>query len=441
MWKLFIYFVFIYISKIVVSLDNGLARTPPMGWMTWERYRCNTDCVNYPDSCISERLILEQAEYLISEGYKDAGYEYIILDDCWLSHNRTKDGKLQADPIRFPRGIKFMSDTLHSMGLKFGLYEDYGTKTCGGYPGILGHLELDAQTFASWDVDYIKLDCCYSAPSTMDSGYTQYGYYLNQTKRPIVYSCSMPACQLTATYWPNYELLEKICNLWRNYDDVQDNWNSVSTIADWYVNNQDRLIPHAGPGHWNDPDMLIVGNFGLSMAQSRTQMALWSILASPLLMSTNLKKVANWQKDILQNREAIRINQDALGNQGRMIGQYNGMSVFRKELSNFQFAFVIHQKDGAFPLKFNQSIEIFNLTPNFDKWMFSDIFEGKFLGILQKSTKSRLVIDVDPTGSILLMVKPLLSKKMEESYVKSLKDNHINHKELEKYYENLPVPN
>jgi alpha-N-acetylgalactosaminidase len=144
--------------KLAFGLENGLARTPPMGWLAWERFRCNTDCENDPHNCISERLFRQMADLVVSEGYQDVGFSYINVDDCWLSHTRDRDGRLQADPHRFPSGMKALADYVHSKGLKFGIYEDYGNFTCAGYPGILGHLEVDADTFAHWDVDYVKLD-------------------------------------------------------------------------------------------------------------------------------------------------------------------------------------------------------------------------------------------------------------------------------------------
>ncbi|KAJ9599026.1 hypothetical protein L9F63_010483, partial [Diploptera punctata] len=177
------------------ALDNGLALTPPMGWLSWERYRCITDCVNFPDECISENLFFRTAKLMATEGYLEAGYEYIIIDDCWLSKERDSEGRLQPDPDRFPSGIKALSDYVHSLGLKFGIYEDYGNLTCAGYPGILGHLETDANTFAEWGVDYIKVDGCNSNLEDMNTGYAEFGSYLNKTGRPIVYSCSLPFYQ------------------------------------------------------------------------------------------------------------------------------------------------------------------------------------------------------------------------------------------------------
>ncbi|KAJ8924358.1 hypothetical protein NQ315_007154 [Exocentrus adspersus] len=148
--KVLITTLFLYLAAEVPALDNGLALTPPMGWMHWQRFRCLTDCVAYPDECISEKLFRTMADHLVSDGYLEAGYEYVIIDDCWASKKRDNNSRLQPDPDRFPNGIKALADYVHDKGLKFGIYGDYGTKTCAGYPGSIDHLELDAQTFADW---------------------------------------------------------------------------------------------------------------------------------------------------------------------------------------------------------------------------------------------------------------------------------------------------
>ena len=208
------------LNEITNGLDNGLSLTPPMGWLTWERFRCNIDCENDPNNCISENLIREQAQMMVKKGYLDAGYEYIIVDDCWLAPTRDENNKLQPDPKRFPSGIRELADFVHSLGLKFGIYEDYGTLTCGGYPGSIDHLQLDAQTFADWTVDYVKLDGCYADEKQMDQGYPLFGKYLNETNRPMVYSCSWPAYQVKTLLIIIYtQYLLKKANLgWSKYD-------------------------------------------------------------------------------------------------------------------------------------------------------------------------------------------------------------------------------
>ncbi|KAI9553546.1 hypothetical protein GHT06_021464 [Daphnia sinensis] len=395
-----------------IALENGLARTPPMGWLAWERFRCNTDCTNDPENCISEKLFMKMADLMVSEGYLSAGYNIISLDDCWLSHNRSKSGQLQADPNRFPNGIKALADYVHSRGLYFGMYEDYGTLTCGGYPGILNHLETDAKTFADWGVDYVKLDGCYADPSEMDKGYPDFGALLNQTGRPMVYSCSWPDYQIEKGIQPNYTFIGTVCNLWRNFDDIDDSWASVSSIIDYYGDNQDTLIPAAGPGHWNDPDMLIIGNFGLSYDQSRAQMAMWAILASPLFMSVDLRTIRPEMKAILQNKNVIAVNQDELGIQGKRIFKKSGVEIWVKPVQpslgnnrSAAIAFLNRRTDGT-PTRVSIALSDAGLTST-SGYKVQEMFDGLNLGIYHPD--NTLTVVVNPSG--VVMVKCTIQKK------------------------------
>ncbi|XP_055374455.1 alpha-N-acetylgalactosaminidase [Condylostylus longicornis] len=346
------------ILQNVNALENGLARTPPMGWMHWQRYRCIVDCNKYPGECINEEMFRKATDLLVSEGYKDAGYEYVIIDDCWMEMERDPiTEKLIPDKVRFPDGLNPLADYIHAKGLKFGLYEDYGTHTCAGYPGVIGHMEIDAQSFADWKVDYVKLDGCYADIKDMDKGYPEFGRLLNKTGRPMVYSCSWPVYQEYQGVMPNYEALKEHCNLWRNWGDIDDSFESVIQITDYFAKNQDRVQPHGGPGHWNDPDMLILGNFGLSYEQSKTQMAIWAILAAPLIMSNDLASVKPEIKEILINKDVIAVNQDSLGIQGRRVKVQNYIEVWLRpikpvikkgnsEYHSFAVAFVSRRVDG-----------------------------------------------------------------------------------------------
>uniref|UniRef100_A0A673VB43 Alpha-galactosidase n=1 Tax=Suricata suricatta TaxID=37032 RepID=A0A673VB43_SURSU len=248
--------VLVVLVAQVLGLDNGLLRKPPMGWLAWERFRCNTNCDEDPKNCISERLFMEMADHLARDGWRDLGYTYLNIDDCWIG-GRDAEGRLTADPKRFPHGIAFLADYAHSLGLKLGIYADLGNFTCMGYPGtMLDNVIQDAQTFAEWKVDMLKLDACYSTPEERAMGYPKMAAALNATGRPIAFSCSWPAYEGGLPPKVNYSLLPEICNLWRNYDDIQDSWSSVLSILDWFVKHQDTLQPVAGPGHWNDPDMV-----------------------------------------------------------------------------------------------------------------------------------------------------------------------------------------
>lgn len=355
-----------------------------MGWMHWERFRCITDCKKYPDECISEDLFKRTADMLVSEGYAKAGYEYVIIDDCWLEKERdNKTQKLVEDRERFPSGLKALADYIHNKGLKFGLYQDYGTLTCAGYPGVINHMELDTQTFADWDVDYVKLDGCYADIDDMDKGYPAFGNFLNKTGRPMVYSCSWPVYQEYEGKMPNYTALKENCNLWRNWGDIDDSYESVASIMDYFSKNQDRIQPHGGPGHWNDPDMLILGNYGLSYDQSKTQMAVWAILAAPLIMSNDLKTVRPEIRDILINREIIAVNQDPLGIQGRRVLLKNNIEVWARPITpnteageySYAVAFVSRRTDGA-PYSIKVTLKELGLK-NTKGYKVKDLFSGE----------------------------------------------------------------
>ncbi|XP_075369275.1 alpha-galactosidase A isoform X2 [Mycteria americana] len=238
-----------------LALDNGLARTPPMGWLHWERFLCGTDCATDPRRCVSERLFMEMTDMMAAEGWRDAGYEFVCIDDCWMAPTRDEHGRLQADPKRFPSGIRKLADYVHSKGLKLGIYSDVGNKTCAGFPGSYNHYDLDAQTFASWGVDLLKFDGCNSGTlELLAEGYRRMSLALNKTGRSIVYSCEWPF-YLRPMQQPNYTEIKQYCNHWRNFFDVYDSWSSIKSILDWTALHQDSIVKIAGPGGWNDPDM------------------------------------------------------------------------------------------------------------------------------------------------------------------------------------------
>ncbi|EAT43367.1 AAEL005188-PA [Aedes aegypti] len=340
--------------SVAYGLENGLARTPPMGWMSWERFRCITDCTKYPDECISEQLFKRMADLMVSEGYLQAGYNFVNIDDCWSEMKRDSSGRLVPDKKRFPNGIKHLADYIHSKGLKFGLYQDIGTKTCAGYPGMKDYFEVDAQTFADWDVDFIKIDGCYADERKMVDDYILFGDLMNKTGRPILYSCSWPVYQEYNGIIPDYEILKKTCNMWRNWGDIDDSHSSVESITRYFSDNQARIQPHSGPGHWNDPDTLVLGNFGLSYEQSKSQLAVWTVLAAPLLLSNDLATVTPEIRELLLNKEIIAANQDPLGIQGLLVKTINRIEIWKrpilpkvKDEMTQVVAFVSRRADGA----------------------------------------------------------------------------------------------
>lgn len=396
----------------VNALENGLALKPPMGWMSWQRYRCITDCDKYPDECISEWLFKNATDHIVSGGYKDVGYEYVIIDDCWMEMDRDPvTQELIPDRKRFPNGLKALADYIHSKGLKFGLYEDYGTKTCAGYPGVINHMELDAQTFASWDVDYVKLDGCYADILQMNKGYPEFGRLLNETGRPMVYSCSWPVYQEEKGLMPNYEALKRHCNLWRNWDDIQDSFASLNKITDYFAVNQSRIQPHAGPGHWNDPDMLLIGNYGLTIDQSKTQMAIWAILAAPLLMSVDLKNIRPEFHEILINPHVIAVNQDELGIQGTRVKLERQIETWLRPITpvvdgsnSYAIAWASKRDDGA-PYAITTKLQDLGLTHK-SGYSVTDLFDNvrQFEPL---RPNSNITVRINPSGVIFYKFVPI----------------------------------
>ncbi|KAH8276128.1 hypothetical protein KR026_001171, partial [Drosophila bipectinata] len=336
------------------GLENGLARTPPMGWMPFERFRCVTDCVRFPKDCISERLIRRTANLLVSEGYAAAGYRYLIIDDCWMEASRDMaTHELLPSEDRFPSGMRNLGNYIHSKGLLFGIYHDLGERTCMFQgPGAARHFNLDARTFANWGVDYVKMDGCFASESELDQGYPEFGRALNHTGRPMVYSCSWPYykarvnksfyCVRTLViinnFQPDFKLIAQHCNLWRFAQDIQDSMASVTNIMMQYSKKQTELAAHAGPGRWNDPDMLVLGNYHLSYDASRLQLAIWSVIAAPLIMTNDLESVRPEIKNLLLNRDIIGINQDPLGQPGHKVLTSHNIQVWIRPVtpvSNF----------------------------------------------------------------------------------------------------------
>ncbi|XP_053262604.1 alpha-N-acetylgalactosaminidase [Podarcis raffonei] len=402
-----------------LALENGLMRTPPMGWLAWERFRCNIDCKTDPQNCISEKLFMDMADRLAADGWRELGYVYVNIDDCWMAKERDSTGQLIPDPERFPSGIKALADYLHARGLKLGIYGDLGTHTCEGYPGTtLDQIEQDASTFAQWGVDMLKLDGCYSSALQQAKGYPRMSSALNATGRPIAYSCSWPAYQGGLPPKVNYTLLANICNLWRNYGDIQDSWESVLSIVDWFSANQDVLQPVSGPSHWNDPDMLIIGNFGLSYEQSCSQMALWTVMAAPLFMSTDLRTISEQAREILQNKLMIKINQDPLGIQGRRILQEKSrIEVFLRPLSQSANALVFFSRRTDMPYRYTASLAHFNFTQN-AVYEAQDVYSGQIITGLKAADNFTVVIN--PSGVVMWFVYPTTYLGQPSSFVKQL---------------------
>lgn len=284
---------------------NGLALTPPMGWNSWNRFGCD----------INETVIRGAADAMVASGMKDAGYQYIVIDDCWHGA-RDAHGDIQPDPARFPSGIKALGDYIHSKGLKFGIYSDVGDKTCGGRPGSRGHEYQDAAQYAAWGVDYLKYDWCNAGTMDGHAAYLTMANALRASGRPIVFSM----CEW-GTNKP-WLWARNIGNLWRTTGDIYDAWEGHKTYQSGMLDNLDLQVGldgYAGPGHWNDPDMLEVGNGGMSDSEYRAHFSLWAILAAPLIAGNDLSAMTPATKAILTNREVIAVDQDALGIEGKRV--------------------------------------------------------------------------------------------------------------------------
>ncbi|MEU4443653.1 NPCBM/NEW2 domain-containing protein [Actinosynnema sp. NPDC050801] len=299
------------------------ASTPPMGWNSWNKFGCDID----------EDLIRQTADAIASSGMRDAGYTYVNIDDCWMARDRDARGRLQADPVRFPGGIKALADYVHGKGLKLGIYSSAGTHTCAGYPASLDHEEVDARTWADWGVDYLKYDNCFNEGRPALDRYRAMGEALRRTGRDIVYSL----CE-----WGQNRPWEGLGrqvggHLWRTTGDISDNWTSVMGILDQQVG----LERYAGPDGWNDPDMLEVGNGGMTDAEYRAHFALWAVLNAPLIAGNDIRAMDDATRRILLNRDLLEVDQDWSGAQGRKVRDDGDGEVWAKPMSDGSVAVVL----------------------------------------------------------------------------------------------------
>jgi alpha-galactosidase len=313
-----------------------LAQTPPMGWNSWNKFGCN----------VNEALIRETADALVSSGMKDAGYLYINIDDCWHGQ-RDEQGFIQPDPKRFPSGMKALADYIHSKGLKLGIYSDAGWKTCGGYPGSRGHEYQDALTYAKWGVDYLKYDWCNTEALNAEGAYLTMRDALYAAGRPIVFSI----CEWGSN--KPWDWAGKIGHLWRTTGDIYNCFDCIKDHGTWKQNGvvqildmQKGLRAYAGPGHWNDPDMLEVGN-GMSFREDRAHFSMWCMLAAPLISGNDLRSMSQETKEVLTNREVIAVNQDALGIEAFQYSAKDGVEVWFKPLKDGDWAVVFLNRNTS----------------------------------------------------------------------------------------------
>ena len=367
--------------------SSGLALTPPMGWNSWNKFACN----------ISEDLIKGTADAMVKSGMKNAGYEYIVIDDCWQV-SRDTNSNIVADAQRFPHGMKAVGDYIHSVGLKFGIYSDAGSKTCEGRPGGLGHEYQDAIQYAAWGVDYLKYDWCNTTTQDAKASYANIRAALDASGRPIVLSI----CEWgTAKPWLWGK--EVGGNLWRTTGDISDKWEGStkwpdgSCCSNGMLANLDLqvgLASYAGPGHWNDPDMLEVGNGGMTDTEYRSHFSLWSILAAPLIAGNDLRNMRREIQDILTNQEVIAVDQDSLGREGERVGKDGNLEVWAKQLKDGSRAVLLFNRGGT-EEKITAAWDALGYPDHLaasvrDLWQHKDL--GKFTGKFSSSVASHSVV-------------------------------------------------
>ena len=373
------------------SFDD-LAKTPPMGWSSWNCFGTN----------INEDQIKEIADLMVSTGMRDAGYVYLNLDDGWQV-SRDEDGKIVPDEKAFPNGIKALADYIHSKGLKFGLYSCAGSQTCACRPGSRGYQFQDAITYARWGVDYLKYDWCFDEGQSPKAAYKTMSDALKSCGRPIVFSI----CE-----WGNsrpWEWAQGVGHLWRTTGDI---CNSFDGINHWgatgvcgIIDKNAGLAQYAGPGHWNDPDMLQVGNGVLTMDENRAQFSMWSMMAAPLIAGNDLRKMDKETLAILTNKEVIAVDQDTLGRQGIRYMKVGDHETWIKELSGGEGAVCFFNRDEEpweFELNWAKDIYYGQILPWQQPYKVRDLWLHKDLG----STKDKMKIKVPAHGVVLFLLTP-----------------------------------
>lgn len=373
------------------------AQTPPMGWNSWNKFGCN----------VSEKLIMDMADKMVESGMKDAGYQYVVIDDCWQVE-RDSLGFIQADPDRFPHGMKYLADYIHSKGLKFGLYSCAGSYTCQGRPGSRGHQFQDALMYAKWGVDYLKYDWCSDEGQNAQAAYATMSDAIKESGRPIILSI----CE-----WGEHEPWKwgkGIGHLWRVTADIRDcyqclfDWGGVGVLN--VIDKMADLYPYAGPGHWNDAELLEVGNGGMTKDEYITHFSMWCMLAAPLMAGNDLTKMDKDTHEILTNKEVIAVDQDPMGEQGRRFMDMGEKEIWAKPLSNGELAVCfLNRTDIPWKLDYNwraQTIYFANeVNIHANEYVIRDLWKHKDIGTTAQNTKTTI-----PAHGVLMV---RLSKKIK----------------------------
>ncbi|QKW09202.1 glycoside hydrolase family 27 protein [Streptomyces sp. NA04227] len=373
-------------ASVTKATDNGLGSTPQMGWNSWNAYHCDID----------EDKIKAAADRVVALGLRDAGYEYINIDDCWQEPERDAEGALVADSERFPGGIKALADYVHARGLKLGIYATPGSRTCAniwdGYPGrlgSLGHEEQDARTFAAWGVDYLKYDWCRADEDGVEeqTAFTKMRHALDATGRPMLYSIHAEP-ELPVDPWR-----PDVAHSWRTTVDIRDTWASM-------LDNFKKSVPQAefaGPGHWNDPDMLEVGNSGMTDTEYRSHFSLWAMMAAPMLVGTDLAKADAATVEILANKEVLAVDQDRLGKQGTVLASEKGGWILVRELADGDRAVALFNESGT-ARELTTTARAAGL-PDADTYRLRDVWRHR-----TSVTKGRIGATVPAHGTVMFRV-------------------------------------
>lgn len=366
-----------------------LAQTPPMGWNSWNTFAHK----------VNEEIVLGAVDALVEKGYKDAGYEYVVIDDCWSLRDRDKDGKLVADPEKFPRGMKYVADYVHSKGLKFGIYSCAGVRTCAGYPGSYGHEYTDAKTFAEWGVDFLKYDFCFF-PKSGDNknAYLTMSMALKASGREILFS----ACNW-GTDEPWNWMRSVGVHMYRSTGDIFDSYKSFTDI----IQSQEDKLCMSAPGCFNDPDMLIVGMYGkghvgegngyegCNDAEYESHFVRWCLCGVPLMIGGDIRNMSPFCEKLMQNKTLIAINQDEEARPPYRIEatsfQWWPKEVYIKHLSNnrFAIAFFNHaDKEAECQIFFQEAGVPYYSGVTFD---ITDALSGEHIGVIDQDYFKALV--------------------------------------------------
>jgi len=396
-------------QTVVFGQFPELAKTPPMGWNSWNAFALE----------INSKIVMAVVDSMVSKGLAEAGYQYIVIDDGWQI-SRDEKGKIIVDSTRFPEGIKYLADYVHSKGLKFGIYTCCGTKTCGGKPGSYGYEAIDAETYAEWGVDFIKEDWCYTDGLETQTQYSIMSDAIRASGRPMLLSI----CEWGVS--SPWEWAEGIGTMWRTTTDIQD---CFDCIRDWggmgwvhILEKNADLAPWAGPGHWNDPDMLEVGNQALTPVECHSHFAMWCMLAAPLIAGNNISTMNDTIEAILIAPEIIAIDQDPLGIQGIRIRNNNGLQVWQKPLNDGSIAVALLNVTKSSAPMFVTLEEIG--FKNGVSGSVRDLWERRDL----VSIKDTFLTEVEPHGVVVVKIKgekaPVSVLKFDQPSIDLNKDNH-----------------